>query len=178
MFGGWLMLHDIVSLQLQGANFDELTELSLFYDKSKPKSQISCCKGALLYGRNGAGKSTIARCFRKIVGENPTGIVHATLYNAEGRELSLTDDDKKHIFVFDEDYIDKNIKLQEDHLNTIVLLGEAADLTDKIAETQKVLENAQVEYNKQKSIYDEYTNPDNVKSPEYYGKKILLNTFL
>lgn len=174
MFGGWLMLHDIVSLQLQGANFDELTELSLFYDKSKPKSQISCCKGALLYGRNGAGKSTIARCFRKIVGENPTGIVHATLYNAEGRELSLTDDDKKHIFVFDEDYIDKNIKLQEDHLNTIVLLGEAADLTDKIAETQKVLENAQVEYNKQKSIYDEYTNPDNVKSPEYYGKKILL----
>lgn len=44
------MLHDIVSLQLQGANFDELTELSLFYDKSKPKSQISCCKGAFYMG--------------------------------------------------------------------------------------------------------------------------------
>lgn len=168
------MLHDIAFLQLQGANFDELTELSLFYDKSKPKPQISCCKGALLYGRNGAGKSTIARCFRKIAGENPTGIVQATLCNAEGKELSLTDDNKKHIFVFDEDYIDRNIKLQEDHLNTIVLLGEAADLTDKIAEAEKMLEKAKNEYDKQKGIYDEYNNPDNVKSPEYYRKKILL----
>lgn len=170
----WLMLHDIASLKLQGANFDEFTELSLFSNKNKPKSKDSCCKGVLLYGRNGAGKSTIARCFRKIAGENPTGIVQATLCSAEGRELSLTDDNKKHIFVFDEDYIDKNIKLQEDHLNTIVLLGEAADLTDKIAEAQKALEKAKIEYDKQKSIYDEYNNPANVKSPEYYRKKILL----
>lgn len=66
--------------------------------------------------------------------------MQATLCNAEGKELSLTDDDKKHIFVFNEDYIDKNIKLQEDHLNTIVLLGEAADLTDKITEAEKALE--------------------------------------
>lgn len=168
------MLHDIASLKLQGANFDEFTELSLFSNKNKPKSKDSCCKGVLLYGRNGAGKSTIARCFRKIAGENPTGIVQATLCSAEGRELSLTDDNKKHIFVFDEDYIDKNIKLQEDHLNTIVLLGEAADLTDKIAEAQKALEKAKIEYDKQKSIYDEYNNPANVKSPEYYRKKILL----
>lgn len=168
------MLHDIASLKLQGANFDELKELSLFYFKDKPKPKNSCCNGVLLYGRNGAGKSTIAKCFRKIAGENPTGIVQATLCNAEGKELSLTDDDKKHIFVFDEDYIDKNIKLQEDHLNTIVLLGEAADLTDKITEAQKALEKAKIEYDKQKSIYDEYNNPDNVKSPEYYRKKIWL----
>lgn len=168
------MLHDIASLKLQGANFDELKELSLFYFKDKPKPKNSCCNGVLLYGRNGAGKSTIAKCFRKIAGENPTGIVQATLCNAEGKELSLTDDDKKHIFVFNEDYIDKNIKLQEDHLNTIVLLGEAADLTDKITEAEKALEKAKIEYDKQKSIYDEYNNPDNVKSPEYYRKKIWL----
>lgn len=50
------MLHDIASLKLQGANFDELKELSLFYFKDKPKPKNSCCNGVLLYGRNGAGK--------------------------------------------------------------------------------------------------------------------------
>ena len=38
------MLHDIASLKLQGANFDEL-ELSLFYFKDKARSKSSCCKG-------------------------------------------------------------------------------------------------------------------------------------
>lgn len=44
------MLHDIASLKLQGANFDELKELSLFYFKDKPKPKNSCCNGVLLYG--------------------------------------------------------------------------------------------------------------------------------
>lgn len=42
------MLHDIASLKLQGANFDELKELSLFYFKDKARSKSSCCKGVLL----------------------------------------------------------------------------------------------------------------------------------
>lgn len=35
------MLHDIASLKLQGANFDELKELSLFYFKDKPKPKTA-----------------------------------------------------------------------------------------------------------------------------------------
>ena len=45
----------------------------------------------------------------------------------------MTESEKKKIFIFDEDYVDKNVKLQEDHLDTIVMLGKQADLTEQIA---------------------------------------------
>ncbi|WP_329758288.1 AAA family ATPase [Allisonella histaminiformans] len=166
------MLHDIASLKLQGKNFESLTELSLFNDKRKSHNSNICYKGALLFGRNGSGKSTVAKSFRKIAGEAVSSVKQAIVCDYSGNELILSDDEKKHIFVFDEEYVDKNIKLQEDHLNTIVLLGEAANLTGKIAEAEKNLAKVQKEYERQQIIYDEYNNANDVKSPKKYKNDI------
>ena len=79
---------------------------------------------------------------------------------------------KKHCYIFDEDYIYNNIKLQEDHLETIIMLGDAADLTDKIESAKKELEKVNGEYELKKSLYEEYNDPTNVKSPKFYKDKL------
>lgn len=165
------MLRHISSLKLQGANFETLTELPLFNKKTNSSKAKVHNKGALLFGRNGTGKSTMAKSFRKIAGEVVPEIQQAILLDYAGNEFILTDDEKKHIFVFDEDYIDKNVKLQEDHLNTIVLLGEAVDLTDKITEAQKYVTKVQDEYERQQKIYADYNDPNNV--PKNIRKKCI-----
>lgn len=166
------MLRHISSLKLQGANFETLTELPLLKKKTNSSKAKVHNKGALLFGRNGTGKSTMAKSFRKIAGEVVPEIQQAMLLDYAGNEFILTDDEKKHIFVFDEDYIDRNVKLQEDHLNTIVLLGEVVDLTDKITEAQKYVTKVKDEYERQQKIYADYNDSNNVKSPQKYKREM------
>ncbi len=40
----------------------------------------------------------------------------------------LSDEEKKRIFVFDEDYVDKNIKLRDSGLDTIIMWGQQAEI--------------------------------------------------
>lgn len=128
------MLKEICGIELCGANFENPTRLDMFnpIDGSTQKT----IKGTLLYGRNGSGKSTIARGFRKIIGEKDQPINYASVLDKSGSPIVLTESEKKKIFIFDEDYVDKNVKLQEDHLDTIVMLGKQADLTEQIAKAE------------------------------------------
>ena len=124
------MLKNITKIKMSGANFESLTTFDFFNPHDKDK--IKTVKGALLYGRNGTGKSTIARAFRNLTGEIVPVITGAAFYDENDQAIILTEEEKKHIFIFDEDYVDKNVKLHQDHLDTIVMLGQAADLTEKI----------------------------------------------
>jgi hypothetical protein len=160
------MFRDITTLKMSGANFDSLTSFDFFnpYDGNKVKT----VKGALLYGRNGTGKSTIARAFRKLAGGNVPVITSATFYDDAGHPVTLTEEEKKHIFIFDEDYVDKNVRLHQDHLETIVMLGQAADLTEKIEKAGAERDTAKTAYDQQDAVYKEYCDASNVKSPKHY----------
>ena len=140
------MLKDICGIELCGANFENPTRLGMFnpIDGGTQKT----IKGTLVYGRNGSGKSTIARGFRKIIGEKDQPINYASVLDKNGSPIVLTESEKKKIFIFDEDYVDKNVKLQEDHLDTIVMLGKQADLTEQIAKTEIDCEIARAEADK------------------------------
>lgn len=160
------MLKDITTIKFSGANFDGLTQFDFFNPHDGNK--IKTIKGALLYGRNGTGKSTIARAFRKIAGKTVSVINNATIYDDQGQHIELSEDEKKHIFIFDEDYVDKNVRLQQDHLETIVMLGQAANLTEKIEKAESDRDAAKVAYEQQDEIYKQYCDIKNVKSPKYY----------
>lgn len=160
------MLKEICGIELCGANFENPTRLDMFnpIDGGTQKT----IKGTLLYGRNGSGKSTIARGFRKIIGEKDQPINYASVLDKNGSPIVLTESEKKKIFIFDEDYVDKNVKLQEDHLDTIVMLGKQADLTEQIAKAEIDCEIARAEADKQQKIYVAYQDHTNEKSPKYY----------
>ena len=162
------MLNDITAIKILGANFETETTLDFFnpYDGNKVKT----VKGALLYGRNGTGKSTIARAFRKLTGEDIPVMAGAEFYGDAGQRVVLSEEERKYIFVFDEDYVDKNVRLQQDHLETIVMLGQAADLTERIEKAEAEVRTSKIAYEQQDTIYREYCNANNVKSPKHYIK--------
>lgn len=164
------MLKDATTLKLSGGNFTSVTELKLFdpHDGNK----IKTVKASLLYGRNGTGKSTIARAFCKLSGKEEPLIANASLSDDSGQPLILSEDEKKHIFVFDEEYVDRNVKLQQDHLDTIVMLGEAADLTEKIERAISERDIAKVDFKQKETAYKEYCDCQNLKSPSHWKNEI------
>lgn len=164
------MLKEISSVKISGANFKQPTILDLFNPTEGNK--IKTIKGTLLYGKNGSGKSTIARGFRKIAGEASSVIGQALALDKDGSSINLSEDEKKHIFVFDEEYVDKNVKLHEDHLDTIVMLGEQVDLTEKIKKAEEECSTAKIAVENQEKVYQNYCDYQNIKSPKYYLFKL------
>lgn len=52
--------------------------------------------------------------------------------------------------------MDKNVRLKQDHLETIVMLGQAADLTEKIEKAEIARDAAKAAFEQQDTIYQEY----------------------
>ena len=165
------MLNDITTLKMTGASFDSLTSFNFFdpHDGNK----IKTVKAALLYGKNGTGKSTIARAFRKLAGETIPTIADASFYDDANQLVTITEEEKKHIFVYDEDYVDKNVRLKQDHLDTIVMLGPVADIAERIERAKADSETAKAAFDQQDLVLREYIDMTNVKSPKYYSIRLL-----
>lgn len=157
-------------MKISGANFRQPTMLDLFNPIESKKTKT--IKGTLLYGKNGSGKSTIARGFRKLAGEALPVVGQALTLDKDGSPITLSEDEKKHIFVFDEEYVDKNVKLHEDHLDTIVILGEQVDLTEKIEKAEGECSAAKIALENQEKVYKEYCDHQKIKSPKYYLFKL------
>lgn len=62
---GIIMLKDIVGVKFIGGNFASLNELRLLDPTDGNK--VKLVKGSILYGRNGSGKSTIAKAVKKLI---------------------------------------------------------------------------------------------------------------
>jgi len=132
------MLNEFSSIRLQGANFTAVTNLPVL-DSSDGKYS----KASLVYGRNGSGKSTIAKAFRKIKGEDIPTIITANTLNSTDHPITLSGAEQASIFVFDEDYVTANVRIEGSGLGSIVMLGEQADLTVQIEQAEKELEQAE-----------------------------------
>ena len=160
------MLKDIDIIELQGANFCTAQQLPLLAHNGTP------AKASLIYGRNGSGKSTIAKAFKKLKGEVVPSIESVSAFDIHNAAVTLTPDDHAHIFVFDEDYVDANVRIQADGLGSIVMLGEQADLADQIEVATNELRAAEADRDQKKAVADEYVSSSNEKSPKYYIEKM------
>ncbi len=160
------MLNSIRDIRIQGANFESLTQLPLFCEKT------NSAKAVIMYGRNGSGKSTIARAFRWIKGAPAENIHTASVLDDQGNVITLTEAKKDHIYVFDEDFVTENVRVQEDSLGSIVMLGEQAGLTELIEAATEELRSAETVVGQKKAFLDEYNDPQNQKSPKYYINKM------
>lgn len=102
---------------------------------------------SIIYGKNGSGKSTITDAILKATGSAAIeGIEYAYLYDENGASYS----DVADIHIFNEDYVNERVKVKEDGLKTIVLLGELGDLEEKIQDTELKIE---AETKKNENLY-------------------------
>ena len=139
-------------VKFKGGFFSEETELELFLQEDR----IS-----LIYGKNGSGKSTISKAVQKAKGENVEDISQAVLYEQDNNMFT----DVECIHVFNEEYVNSRVKIREEGLNTIVLLGELGKLEDKILDLQLRLEAEIKRKDEFKATADEYRDRNNIKSP-------------
>ena len=116
------MIERIRGIKVQGRCFSS-TESFVLYPK--PSDRI-----ALVYGKNGSGKSTISEAFASIANNNFSEGITASVIDAQKYIVPLTESPQ--IFVFNEKYIDENVKIDDDGLGTIILFGGQVDLQSEI----------------------------------------------
>ncbi len=120
------MLENVKGLKIQGRCFNEEANLILFPNFT-PNSNDRI---SIVYGKNGSGKSTISEGLCSIANNTfPTDLT-ASLINAEKQSITLSEDSK--LFVFNEKYIDENVKIDDDGLGTIILLGGQVNVQTEI----------------------------------------------
>lgn len=148
------MFDQITQITIQGGYFDTAVPLKLFEKRFN-----------VLYGRNGSGKTSISRAiaeFKKsdaeIEGERKFNVT----FNA-----TLRDDDKKRIFVFNEDFVNKKVRLEDaEGLGTIVMLGDVADIQGLIDAKTAELNVIMAAFTPLEAAFNKYADENDETSPK------------
>ena len=159
------MLEDIASIKIKGGIFETETNLPIF-TKEKPNNPEQ--RFSLIYGKNGSGKSTISRGFRKVTGAEEPQIESMEFLDADGVTIAVSQEEKESIYVFNEEFIENNIKIDDDGLNAIVVMGTVKDVDDKIKKIQPVYDKSLSEAQAQQEVLNKYLDSGNDLCPEYY----------
>lgn len=162
------MYEKLAGLKFRGAVFTKEATLSFF-----PSSEKSLIRASLTFGKNGSGKSTVSKAILKACHCEIPKIQTAFFIDAESNQLSFSDNELQHIFVFNEDYTQQNVRLRSDGLNTIVMLGEQGDLEEKIKTAESDLHDATVTRQAQEELSKKYEDEAAVTAPAYYLSKMV-----
>lgn len=157
------MYEKIAGLRFKGAAFTDETTMAFF-----PSNEKSIIRAALIFGKNGSGKSTISKAVLKSCHSEIPEIQTAYFLDGEDNKLEYSDADLRHVFVFNEDYIERNIRLRSDGLDTIVMLGDQGNLEDKIKTAESDLHNASIARQAQADFYQKYEDRTAVTAPAFY----------
>ena len=165
-----MAINDISSIEINGNCFIEDTELKIFesIDQNDSKKIINNSV-SIVYGKNGEGKTTISDKINILRAE---GTQQLKLKDVSGNIIELSEEELKRIFVYSENFIDKNVKFNESGLKSIIMFGKQVELDDKIKEKEDLLKKYKNELTKSDDKIKEYTDIKNVKSPEYYMNKM------
>jgi wobble nucleotide-excising tRNase len=165
------MIEKICTLDVQGEYFESETRLNFF--------AVGTNRCGLVFGRNGCGKSTVSRAiFQQTNPSIPTTFLVNQWLDDQGNALVLSDADKQRIFVFNEDFIDRNLKLSEDKngMHAIVLFGKAGRLDDQILNLVKRVKDEEGEIGKRNvGFYHDSSNPNSLEKQKDGIKSSLQN---
>lgn len=158
------MFENFKKITIEGGYFEQPTTLDLFKDKQHL---------SIVYGRNGSGKTTIAKAIRQLVGkdtEQPTEEGYVTY--SVSTDATILDDKKDSVFIFDEEFVRENVRTKGKGLENIVMMGEQVDLDTQITnknEEKIVIEKKVAEQTIRKINFE---NGNDTSSPLYFYNKI------
>lgn len=154
------MIEKISGISVQGRCFSSLTSFEFF-----PSDDFRL---SLIYGANGSGKSTISAAFNAL-GDEQRSDLRVKLRGFQNEDIDIIPDN---IFVFDENYIDSNVKIDGDGLGSIVLLGEQVDLQSEINASESKIREETAKLGALKSTRDLYYLSTNLLSPQYHWEQL------
>lgn len=163
------MFENLKGISISGTMFDQRKNFDLF---ARTGENIYLDRFCLVYGRNGSGKSSISKGFQNYRGELTANIENAELYDFNDSMINNNGSMSDNIFVFNEDFVEKNVKVKEDGLETIVMFGEQAELEKEIESiNHQIIEKNEL-YTTQRKKCSEYENASSITSPMYYQNRI------
>lgn len=119
---------------------------------------------SVIYGKNGSGKTTLSNAIKQAKNND----INYSFLDENDQKIELSDEEKNNIYVFNEDYIDKNCKVDSDGINAIVLFGDVSELNEKINIYKKEIEDESKNIeNRNIDKYHNHGNPsciDDVKN--------------
>lgn len=129
-------------------------------------------KIAIIYGANGTGKTTIGRGVSNIKKENDF-VNKSYFIDQQDSILQFSNEDLSNIHVFNEDFIEKDLKFKsspENRLKSIVMFGKSVKNDEEISKLNDEIEKYTDEI---KSLnIDDYHDYNNIRSPEYHLEEL------
>ncbi len=127
---------------------------------------------AVLYGKNGSGKTTMAQGFREYaISAQPRTVELSPLVNRSHIPVSPGGRSEK-IFVFDEKYIEQKVRVKEEGLDAIVLFGEQVAIEQQIEAVKILINDLTQQQRQQETECAKYTNSAVITSPQYWLTQI------
>ena len=142
---------------LVNGNIFQNSELIVF-----PIQKNTTCRISNIYGKNGSGKTTISKAIK----ESSVDKVSMKFEDSNNNEIVC--DTREKIYVYDEEFIDSNVKTSEDGIKTVIMLGAQKELDDKIIKLEdekKILTDTE---KKLKSKIEKFHDSNNNISPLYF----------
>ena len=148
------------SVKFKGRYFADEANIEIFPENARL---------SIVYGKNGSGKSTITDAVLQATGNTTIeGIDFTQIYDENGSLYSEMDS----IHVFNEEYVNARVKVKDDGLKTIVLLGELGDLEDKIQDTELKIEAETKKNEDLKTTFEGLLDSKNPKSVAYCRRQL------
>lgn len=155
------MIDKIAKIKIEGGGFPSPCTLTVF---SKPTDRVS-----IIYGKNGSGKTTVSNGFQALKKNDTAEFSMCSLLDFTDSEIKLSEKDRSNIHVFNEDFVDRNVRFSDTPgLKTIVMFGDQVDFDKEIESKKAELSDAKRKEENVKSKCDEFKDAENSKSPQFY----------
>lgn len=158
------MFENFKKIQIEGGYFESSVGLDLF-DSNQYLS--------IIYGRNGSGKTSIAKAIRQLVGKDsdPKEEDEPVQYTVSS-DLAIPDDKKTSVFIFDEEFVRENVRTKGKGLETIVMMGEQVDLDTQITSKKAEISVIDNKIAEQTALKEKYEKTSDTSSPQYFFNRI------
>lgn len=157
------VIDSMTGVHIRSDFFDNAPILEFFHAPTAGKH----FRAALLYGKNGSGKTTIAQGFREYKDSiaKPTVVLSPS---KEGAIIPVVPGTSEKFFVFDEEYVASRVKIEGTGLDAIVLFGEQIDIEAQMTQAQADLAAKRVEVDHQEVDCNRFVEAGDVTSPDYW----------